>query len=184
MARKPKVAIKWEENKMFAEKFRHYIATIGHTIGLNIRNKLFDKAASIVEGFYNEYQSPPRKYTRHTERGFEKSGYEMALYRYFKSPGGYKNTRQITIDVGWVTTNMYDDYGYDPDATSYSGMTAQEAVLQSFIEGYHGDPSYGISAKYYPQMLYDYLDELLSPMSVDLMVAEAVNKADRMGIFK
>lgn len=186
MGRKPKVKIEWQEHKDVIEKYRHYVASIGHSLGKIISRELRREAESIVEMFYDEYRKPPRKYTRHTERGFEKSGYSKALYSRFYAPGGYTNTRLMTIEVGWVTDNMYDDYGYgngDDPHLAQGGLNGKEAALESFIEGYHGSPGYGIQTKYYPQRLFDYLSTLLNESNMELMVAEAIHAANNRGIF-
>ena len=181
MARK-QIKITWDENKKVELKFRHYIASIGQYLGIGIQRELLSEVNSIVEEFYAEYD--PTSYKRHTRRGFEKSGYEMAIYKWFKAPGGYKNPRRITIDVGWTTDKMYDDYGYNPEESSYSDVEAKEAVLKSFIEGYHGDPRFGINASSYPKLLYDYLDNvLMTQPTIDLLLMEAVAKANMRGIF-
>lgn len=173
--------IEFVQSKQLRTKYKSYIASVGHYLGLGMQRELLNEVYSIVEEFYKEYK--PHSYKRHKDRGFEKSGYQMAIHTRFVSPGGYKDTRRINIEVGWTTDNMYDDYGFDPERSSYSEASAQEAVLRSFIEGYHGDPNFDIPTHSYPKRLYEYLDRMLSPEGIDLLKSAAVQKANQRGIF-
>lgn len=124
-----------------------------HELATEARNRLSDEYLYVISNFYAEYT--PIHYIRHFNNKYDQksllnSGLGKTFEKYYKNSHGTVYSGGISIS----TENMYKDY------------ESQIDVLNSFLNGYHGHPSFGIwsSINTYQHMLR-YKDLLIMEFS-------------------
>lgn len=128
---------------------------IGSNIADAISQDFVDEYQRVVDEYYSEYT--PKVYKRHAYRGLE-PGLNLSYRRFKSGPHGvYYGGIEITSNY------MYKDYKRD-------------IVLNSFLNGYHGDPSLGIYSNTEPYQHMVKLKELIIS-NIDSYIPEALNKA-------
>ena len=120
----------------FIDALENDCKMLAHGISSNAAHKISDEMAReyqyVIDKFYSEYD--PEYYKRHSSRGMT-PGLNKTYKKYYKNPHNtiYYGGIEITSDY------MYDDY-----------HDSKDAVLSSFLNGYHGRPSLGIESSLLP----------------------------------
>lgn len=142
---------------------------LAHGIASSIAHTISDEMAIeyqyIIDRFYHEYN--PDYYKRHSERGMQ-PGLNKTFKKYYKNPHNtiYYGGIEISSD------NMYDDY-----------HDSKDAVLSSFLNGYHGRPSLGIESSLLPyKHMLRYKESLINDLGSDnsTLLFYAKNKAKKL----
>ena len=120
----------------FLNALKSDVEMLSHSLSSSLAHKISDEMAKeyqyVIDRFYSEYD--PEYYKRHADRGM-RPGLEKTFKKYYKNPHNsiYYGGIEITSD------NMYDDY-----------RDSKDAVLSSFLNGYHGRASAGIESSILP----------------------------------
>ena len=150
----------------FIDALESDVKMLSHALSSNLAHKISDEMAQeyqyVIDRFYSEYN--PEYYKRHFDRGM-KPGLQKTFKKYYKNPHNtiYYGGIEITSD------NMYDDY-----------HDSKDAVLSSFLNGYHGRSSAGIESSLLPyKHMLKFRDNLINELgrSDSALFSYAKNKA-------
>lgn len=150
----------------FEKALESDVKMLSHALSSSLAHKISDEMAKeyqyVIDRFYSEYS--PKYYKRHSERGMT-PGLNKTFKKYYKNPHNtiYYGGIEITSD------NMYDDY-----------RDSKEAVLGSFLNGYHGRASAGIESSLLPyKHMLSFRDSLINELgrSDSALFSYAKNKA-------
>lgn len=153
----------------FIDALENDCKMLAHGISSNVAHKISDEMAReyqyVIDRFYGEYE--PEYYKRHSKRGMV-PGLNKTYKKYYKNPHNtiYYGGIEITSD------NMYDDY-----------HDSKDAVLSSFLNGYHGRASLGIESSLLPyKHMLKFRDILINDLESanSTLLSYAKNKAKRL----
>lgn len=120
----------------FADDVKNDVMKMSHVFSSALAHKIADEMAQeysyVIDRFYEEYD--PEHYKRHADRGMK-----PGLTKTFKK---HYTNKHNSVYYGGIDINsdkMYDDYR-DP----------KDAVLSSFLSGYHGREKAGIKSSLLP----------------------------------
>lgn len=114
-----KAVIKQVEDKVKEETLK---------LAKKAQDELVKEYKHVVNMFYSEYS--PKSYKRHASRGMT-PGYELSYKKFWQNSHGALGVVYGGVEIS--PDRMYSDY-----------RESSSAVLQSFLDGYHGPPNAGI----------------------------------------
>ena len=125
---------KFQLSNTSKEKLKKRAREKARELAIEARERMTDEYLHVISNFYSEYE--PKYYYRHFNNQYDmhsllKSGLGRTFEKYYKNSHNSKYSGGISIS----TENMYTDYDTSPIN-----------VLNSFLNGYHGCPSLGITS--------------------------------------
>lgn len=120
----------------FIDSVKNDVKKMSHVFSSALAHKISDEMAKeyqyVIDRFYGEYD--PDFYKRHADRGMK-----PGLIKTFKKHYSNKHGSVYYGGIDIISDKMYDDY-----------HDSKEAVLNSFLMGYHGREKMGIKSSLLP----------------------------------